>query len=187
MLDSSDYRNKDSINLWGDYRNISRGRSDEEKEDSAKHWTDCSVLICPIHKKDKIMNKVYAGGLPSSPAADNPQEGARETSMDTKPHEETILSPRPCPDLSKIKRRLHEALGCTTNNIPCESPGCPVHQARRPSPTKPLSRTPLSTHKVILVIEPPKLPHHDRSFYQVYNDIAGEDESEVTRMERIMN
>ena len=110
-----------------------------------------------------------------------------EATMDTEPDRRKILSPRPCPDLSAIKRRLHEALGCTTTNIPCEIPECPVHQARRPSPTGPLYGRPLSTHNVILVIEPPRLPHHDRSLYEVYNDITEEEESEVTRMQRIVD
>ena len=62
-----------------------------------------------------------------------------------------------------------------------------MHQARRPSPTKPLYGGPLSTHNVIPVIEPPRLPHHDRSLYEVYNDITEKEESEVTRMERIVD
>jgi len=37
------------------------------------------------------------------------------------------------------------------------------------------------------VIEPPKLPHQDRNLYQVYNDIAEWEESEVTRWERIVD
>jgi len=107
--------------------------------------------------------------------------------MDPEIDEGTLLSPRPRPDLSKIKRRLHEALGCTTTNFPCESPECPVHQAPRPSPTQALYRGPLASHNVIPVIEPPKLPHHDRNLYQVYNDIAEEEESEVTSWERIVD
>jgi len=46
---------------------------------------------------------------------------------------------------------------------------------------------PLASHIVIPVIEPPKLPHHDRNLYQRYNDIADEKESEVTIWERIVN
>jgi len=60
-----------------------------------------------------------------------------------------------------------------------------VYQAPRPSPTKPLYGGPLASHNVIPVIEPPKLPHHDRNLYQVYNVIAEEEESEVTRWKRI--
>jgi len=110
-----------------------------------------------------------------------------QDAMDPEINEETILSPRARPDLSKIKRRLHEALGCTTTNVPCESPECPVYQTARPSPTKPLYGGPLASHNVIPVIEPPKLPHHDRNLYQVYNDIAEEEESVVTRWERIVD
>jgi len=88
--------------------------------------------MCPIHEGDKIMNKVYAGELKGSPPLNNPQQGAMQDAMDPKIDQGTILSPRPPPDLSKIKRRLHEALGCTTTNVPCESPECPVHQAARP-------------------------------------------------------
>ena len=62
-----------------------------------------------------------------------------------------------------------------------------MHQAPRPSPTKPLYGGPLASHNVIPVIEPPKLPHHDRNLYQVYNDIAEEEESEVIRWERIVD
>jgi len=107
--------------------------------------------------------------------------------MDPEIDKETILSPRPRPDLSKIKRRLHEALGCTTTDVPCESPECPVHQAPTPSPTKPLYGGSLAFHNMIPVIEPRKLPHHDRNLYQVYNDIAEAEESEVTRRERIVD
>ena len=62
-----------------------------------------------------------------------------------------------------------------------------MHQARRPSATKPLYGGPLSTHNVIPVSEPPRLAHHDRSLYEVYNDITEEEESEVTRMARIVD
>jgi len=131
--------------------------------------------MCPIHEDDKIRNKVYAGELSSSPPLDDPQQGAMQDAMDPEIKEETILPPRPRPDLSKIKRRLHQALGCTTTNVPCESPECPVYQAPRPSPTKPLYGGSPASHNVISVIEPEKLPHHDRNLYQVYNDIAEED------------
>ena len=182
-LDHSDYRNKDPINNWGDYRSISSGRNDEEVAHLAKHWSHCFVLMCPLYEDDKIMNKDYSAELKSTPPLDNPQQGAMQDAMDPEIDEETILSPRPRPDLSKIKRRLHEALGCTTRNVPCESPECPVHQAPRPSPTKPCYRGPLISHNVIPVIEPPTLPHQDSNLYQVYNDIAEEEESEVTRWE----
>jgi len=98
--------------------------------------------------------------------------------------EETILSPHPQPDLSKTKRGPHEALGCTITNVPYESPEFPVHQAPRHSPTKSRYGGPLASHNVIPVIEPPTLPHHERNLYQVYNDIAEEEESEVTRWEK---
>jgi len=107
--------------------------------------------------------------------------------MDPEIDEETILSTRPRPDLSKIKRRLHEALGSTTANIPFQSPECPVHQTPRPLPTKSFAGGPLASHNVIPVIEPPKLSHHDRNLYQVYNDIAEEEASEVTRWERLVD
>jgi len=186
-LDPSDYRNKDRINNWGDYQSISSGWSDEEIAHSAQQWSDCFVLMCPVHEDDKIMNKVYAGELRSSPPLDDPQQGAMQDAMDMEINDGNILSPRPRPDLSKIKRRLHEALGCTTTNVPCGRPECPVHQAPRPSPTKPLDGGPLASHNVIPVIEPPKLPHHDRNLYKVYNDIAEEEESVVTRWERIVD
>ena len=128
--------------------------------------------MCPVHEDDKIRNKVYWGELPSSPPTVDPEQGAMEATMDMEPDRGTILSPRPRPDLSAIKRRLHEALGFTTTNIPCESPECPVHQARRPSPTKPLYGGSLSIHNVISVIKPPRLPHHDRSLNEVYKDIT---------------
>jgi len=160
------------------------GRSDEEIAHRAQHWSHCFVLMCPVQEDDKIRKKVYAGELNSSPPLDDPQQGAMQDAMYPEINEETILSPRPRPDLSKIKRRLHEALGCTTTNVPCESPEGPVHQDPRPSPTKPLYGEPLASSNVIPVIEPPKLPHHDRNLYQVYNDIAEEEESEVTSWER---
>ena len=121
--------------------------------------------MCPDHENDKIMNKVYVGEAPSSIPIDNHQQGVMEAAMDTDPDEERVLFPHPQPDLSAIKRRLHETLGCYTDTDPCESPECPVHQARRLSPTKPLYRGPQSTHNVIPVIKLSKLPHHDRSLY----------------------
>jgi len=143
--------------------------------------------MCPVHEDNKILNKGYADELKSSLPLDDLQQGAMQDAMDPEVDEETILSPPPRPDLSKIKRRLHEALGCTTTSVPCESPECPVHQVPRPSTTKPLYGGPLASHNVIPVIEPPKVPHHDRNLYQVYNDIAEEEESEVTRWERIVD
>ena len=143
--------------------------------------------MCPVHEEDKIRNKVYWGELPSSPPTIDPEQGAMDATMDTEPDRGKILSPRHRPDLSAIQRRLHKALGYTTTNIPCESPECPVHQARRLSSTKPLYGGPLSTHNVIPVIKSPQLPHHDRSLYEVYNDITEEEESEVTWMERIVD
>ena len=137
--------------------------------------------MCPDHEDDKIMNKVYVGEAPSSFPIDNHQQGAMEAAMDTDPDEERVLSPHPQSDLSAIKRRLHETLGCSTDTYPCESPECPVHQARQLSSTQPLYRGPQSTHNVIPVIKLPKLPHHDRSLYQVYNDIAEGEKSDVTR------
>ena len=101
--------------------------------------------------------------------------------MDIDPDEERLLSPQPCPNLSASKRRLHEALGCSTNAYPCESPEYQAPQARRPSLPKPLYGGPLSTHNIIPVIEPPRLPHHDQNLYQVYNDIVEEEEGDVTR------
>ena len=138
MFNPSDYRNKDHINLWGDYRSISSGRSYEEIQYSAQHWTDCRGLLCPNHEDDRIRSKVYAGSLSSSPILDNLRKEVMEMTMDKEPNEKSILSPRPGPDLIKIKRRLHEALGCTTSGIPCEGPECSVHQTRRLSPSKPL-------------------------------------------------
>jgi len=143
--------------------------------------------MCPVHEDDKIMNKVYAGELKSSLPLEHHLQRAIQDTMDPEFNEETILSPRPRPDLSKIKRRLHQVLGSTTTNVPGESPECPVHQAPRPWPTKPLYGGSLASHNVILVIQPPKLPHHDRNLYWVYNDIAEEEESEVTRWERFMD
>ena len=143
--------------------------------------------MCPFHEDDKIRNKVYAGELSSSPPLDGPQQGAMQDAMDPEIDEETILSPRPPPDLSRIKSRLHEALGCTTAKVPCGSPQCPVYQAPRPSPTKPLCGVPLTSHNLIPVIEPPDLPHYNINLYQVYNDIAEEEESKVTRWEKIVD
>jgi len=133
------------------------------------------------------MNKGYADEGKRSPPLDNLHHGAMQDAMDPEVDEKTILSPQPRPDLSKIKRRRPEALGCPTINVPCESPESPVHLAPRLSPTKPLYGGPLASHNVIPVIEPPTVPHHDRNLYQVYNHIPEEEESEVTRWERIVN
>jgi len=133
------------------------------------------------------MNKLYAGEFKSSHPLDDPQQGAMQDAMDPEMDEETILSPRPRPDLSKIKRRLHEVPGCTTTNVPSESHLSPVHLAPRPSPTKPLYGGPLASHNVIPVIERPTLPHHGTNLYQVHNDITEEEESEATRWARIVD
>jgi len=143
--------------------------------------------MCAGHEDDNIMNKVYADELRSSPPLEGPQQGAMPDVMDAEIDEETIRSSRPRPDLSKIKRTLHEALGCTSTNVPCGSLKCPVHQAARPSPTNPLYGGPLVSHNLIPVIEPPPLHHHDRNLYEVYNDIPEEEESEVIRWERIVD
>ena len=66
VLDLSQYRNKYPFILWGDYCSISSGSSDQEIQHSAQYWLDCFVLTCPTYRGDKIMNKVYAGRLPSS-------------------------------------------------------------------------------------------------------------------------
>jgi len=133
------------------------------------------------------MNKVYAGELKSSPPLDDPQQRAMQDAMDPEIVQEMILSPRPRPDLSKIKRKRHAVLGRTTTNVRCESPECSVYQAPRPSPTKPLYGDPLASHNFISVIEPPKVPHHNRNLDQIYNDIAEEKASQVTRGERIVD
>jgi len=94
-LDPSDYRNKNPIHNWGDYHSISSGRSHQEIAHSAQHWSDCFVLMYPIHEDDKIRNKVYPGELSSSPPLDGPQPGAMQDAMDTEINEKTILSPQP--------------------------------------------------------------------------------------------
>jgi len=125
--------------------------------------------------------------LKSSPLLADPQQGVMQDTIDPDINKETILSPRPRPDLSKIKTRLHQALGCTNINVVCASSECPVHQAPRPSPTKPAYGGPLASHNFIPVFEPPKLLHHDRNLYQKYNNIAEDEESEVTRCARIVD
>jgi len=175
-LHPNDYGNKDVINNWGDYESISSAHSDEEITRSAQHWFVCFVLMCPDHEDDRIMKKVYASELKISTPLEDVQQGGMQDAKNLEVDEEMILFPRPRPDLAKIKRRLHQALGCTTSNVPCESPECPVHQAPRPSATKPLYGGPLASHNIIPVIEPATLPHYDRNRYQVYNDIADEEE-----------
>jgi len=83
--------------------------------------------MCPVHEEEKVMNQVYAGELHSSLPLDDLQERAMQDAMHPETDRETILSSRPRPDLSKIKRRHQEALGCTTTHLPYESPECPVH------------------------------------------------------------
>ena len=93
LLDPTDYRNKDPINTWGDYRSISSGRSEEEIHHSAQHWSDCFVRMCPDHEDDKIMNKVYVEEAPSSPPIDDPQRAAMEAAIDTDPEGQRVSSP----------------------------------------------------------------------------------------------
>jgi len=71
------------------------------------------------------MEKVYAGDVLRSPLLDDFRQGAIQEAMDPEFDEKRILSPRPRPDLSKMKRRLQEALGWATTNIPCEKPSVP--------------------------------------------------------------
>jgi len=85
------------------------------------------VLICPVCEDDEIRNKVYTGELQSSPPLDDHQQRARQDALDTEIDKQTFLSPQPSPDLSKIKRRLHKALGWSTTHVPSESPECLVH------------------------------------------------------------
>jgi len=92
-LDFSDYRNTDPINNWWDYHSISSGRSDEEIAHAAQHWSDCFVLMCPVHEEDKIRNKGYAGELSGSPPLADAQQGEMQDTMDPEINEETILSP----------------------------------------------------------------------------------------------
>jgi len=49
--------------------------------------------MCPIQENDKIMNKVYAGKLESSPPLDDSQQGAMQEAMNPEIEKETILSP----------------------------------------------------------------------------------------------
>jgi len=143
--------------------------------------------MCPVQEDDKIMNKVYPGEFRSSAPLEGLRGSAVHDAMDPETEGEIILSPKPRLNLSKIKRRVHEALGCTTANVLCQSAECPVHQAPRPSPSKRLYVGPLPSHNVIPSIEPPKPPHHDRNLYQVYNDIGQEREIEFTWWARIMD
>jgi len=53
-------------------------------------------------------------------------------------NEETILSPEALSDLSKIKRKLPEELGCTLLSDSYEGSESLVNQARRPLCTKSL-------------------------------------------------
>jgi len=92
-LDPNDYRNKDPINTWGNYQSFSSGQRDEEIAHSAHHWSDCFVLMCPLHEDDKIMNKVYAGELKSSPPLDNLRQGAMQDTIAPEFDKKTILSP----------------------------------------------------------------------------------------------
>ena len=62
-----------------------------------------------------------------------------------------------------------------------------MHQAPRPSHTIPLYGGPLAPQNLFPVIEPPKVPHHDRNLSKEYNDIAEEEESEVTSSEIILD
>jgi len=101
VLDPSDYRNNEDINKGGDYHSISSGRSDEEMAYSAQHWSDCFVLMCPVHEEDKISNKVYAGQLSSSPPLDDPQQGGMQDAMDPEINEET--NPLPSTLTSPVK------------------------------------------------------------------------------------
>jgi len=51
--------------------------------------------MCPVHEGAKIINKVYAGELKSSPPHDDVQQGEMQEAMDPEVDEGTILSPRP--------------------------------------------------------------------------------------------
>jgi len=92
-LDTSDCRNRNAINNWGDYRSISSSRSDEKITHSSSHRPDCIVLMCPVHQDDKIMKKVYAGELKRSPPLGNHQQGAMQDAIDSDIERETILCP----------------------------------------------------------------------------------------------
>jgi len=57
--------------------------------------------MCPVNEDDKIMNKVYAGELHSSPPLDDLQERVIQDAIDPETDGVTIFSPRLRPDLSK--------------------------------------------------------------------------------------
>ena len=92
--------------------------------------------MCPDYEEDKIMNKVYAGELPSSATVDDLEGTVMKAFIDSELEGGTALSTRTRLDLIGIRRRLQDALGCTTSDPPCKSPKCPEYQARRPSSTK---------------------------------------------------
>ena len=103
MLNPTDYRNWNCINLCGNYWSISSGRSDKEIQHSAQHWTECHVLRCSVHEENQARNKVYVGSLPSITTLASLNKRATEAAMATEPNEKTVLSTKPCLDLSQIK------------------------------------------------------------------------------------
>ena len=52
-------RLRKTINDWGDTRSLSSGRSQEEIEHSALHWTACHEVVCDIHDSLKPPKTIY--------------------------------------------------------------------------------------------------------------------------------
>lgn len=110
-----------------------------------------------------------------------------KASLDTEPNSETIVSPPPRPDLwrSREDYMKHSAALLPTSPLKAQSAWCTRPDGHHLPSLSMVGHSPPTMSSQLL--NHVKLPHHDCSLYQVYNDIAEEEESDMTRRESIVD
>jgi len=172
-----------STDGWKDNESYHSGRSNDEIEHSALHWTACKNEHCEYHGTHNTYRERTVS-MPSSPPIAYP-ELPKSTSA-SPPVSGSPLSTRLRPDLSVLKRRLENAVLCNqTMHQECNKPNCPAHRHHRKRPLYSSAFT--HSNAIISAIEPPQLPHHERRLYEIYDDATDEEEDDVSRLERVQD
>ena len=172
-----------STDRWKDKESYHSGRSNDEIEHSALHWTACKDEHCEYHG-DHNTYRERTVSMPSSPPIVYP-ELPKSTSA-SPPVSGSPLSTRSRPDLSVLKRRLENAVLCNqTMHQECNEPNCSAHRRHRKRPLYSSAFT--HSNATISAIEPPQLPHHERRLYEVYDDATDEVENDLPRLERVQD
>ena len=114
-----------STDGWKDNESYHSGRSNDEIEHSALHWTACKEELCEYYDSHKTYRERTVS-MPSSPPIVYP-ELPKSTSA-SPPVSGSPLSTRSRPDLSVLKRRLENAIRCNqTIHQECNEPNYPAH------------------------------------------------------------